>query len=85
MSLTTKTYGPLPGSYTITDAAISYTTIYKVKREGTSYDIIISGTPTDRQVLYTASAGSLTFKVAFTGDSSGATDVTEKVYVLYNN
>ncbi len=85
MSLTTKTYWPLPGSYTISDGSIAYVKLLKVKREGTSYDIIRAGTPTNRQVLYTASSGSLTFSVAFNGDSSGATDVTEKVYVLYDN
>lgn len=85
MSLKTKTYSPMPGTYTVTDGGISYSRIFKVKREGTGYNIIITGTPTSNQVLYTASSGTLTFNIAFNGDPTGSTDVTEKIYVLYDN
>ena len=81
----TKTYNGFPGSFTISNGEISYVRMLKVKREGMSYDIIVSGTPTSRQVLYTSYSGTLTFSIAFNGDSSGATDITEKIYVLYDN
>lgn len=85
MSLKTKTYSPMPGTYTVTDGGISYSRILKVKREGTGYNVIISGTPSNGQVLYTSATGTLTFNIAFNGDPTGASDLTEKIYVLYDN
>lgn len=82
--VTTKTYTGYPGSYTINASEISYVRMLKVKREGMSYDIIISGTPASNQVLYTSSSGTLTFSISFNGDLG--TDLNrEQIYVLYDN
>lgn len=84
MGLQTITFNGTPGMYTVNNSALAYSTMLKVKREGMSYNIIISGTPASNEVLYTASSGTLTFQFAFSGSISGASDTPlEKVYVLY--
>lgn len=83
MALAQKVYYGIQGSFSITDPAIANTGLYKVKREGIGYDIILTGTPGSRQVLYEAPAGKITFLNPFIVDSSGAVDISEKIYVLY--
>lgn len=86
MGLQTITFNCTPGSYSVSHSSLSYSTMLKVKREGMNYNIIVSGTPSSNQVLYTASSGTLTFSFPFVGIgvSLGSVDTNiEKVYVLY--
>lgn len=84
MGLATKVYNGPGGQYSITDPILSYTDVFKVKREGQGFDIIITGTPTSRQVLYDTTAGQITFLNPFNEGGPGfPSDVIEKVYVLY--
>jgi hypothetical protein len=75
-------YG-VSGSFTITDPLLANTSVYKVKSQGLGFDIILTGTPTSRQVLHDSSAGKLTFAVSFAGDPSN--DVSNAVYVLFRS
>ena len=75
------------GSNVLTDySLVNLDALLNVEREGIQYNIIYSGTPTSRQVVYDRAAGSLTFLVDFTYYAGGAVDIpAEKIYVLYRN
>lgn len=75
------------GATSLEDGIFAFVTPLKVKRGGLSFDIILSGTPTGRQVLYEATLGRFTFLnefleadyhpfIKFPG---------EPIYVLYKN
>ncbi len=84
MGLVEKVYSAPGGQYSITDPVLSYTDVLKVKREGMGYDIVITGSPGNRQVLYETMAGKITFLNPFIEGGPGfPSDVQEKVYVLY--
>lgn len=80
MRIEAKTYGTTPGRTEVTSGDLAYLFtgfLVEVKREGVLYDIIYSGTPTNRQVLYTRKEGKLTFG---TPHPSGAS-----VFVIYQH
>lgn len=78
-------YFGVAGQYSISVPALLYVTVLKVKRQGLGFDILNSGTPGNRQVVYDAAAGSLTFNTAFidAADPTAPVDNVEGVYVLY--
>jgi hypothetical protein len=55
------TYNSIPGSVTFTEPALAYSNILKVKRSGIGYDIVRTGTPGNRQVVYYETTGSFLF------------------------
>ena len=73
--MTFITLYPSPGATEIISPVLTFTNVLKVKRNGNNYDIIYSGTPTGRQVLFNTSAGSLLFNIPFED---------ETIYALYN-
>lgn len=75
-------YG-MPGNTSVVHSSIANVSMLKVKRQGLGYDIIVSGSPGNRQVKYDSSAGKLTFALAFEVQPESATDM-EPVYVFYN-
>jgi hypothetical protein len=80
LTTTVATYNTTAGLTTVISGDLAYLRpqdIIKVKREGVLYDKIITGTPTERQFLYTSAQGKLTFGTAH---GTGA-----KVYVLYQH
>jgi len=58
---------------------LAYRMLLKVKLNGTGFDIILSGTPVNRQVLYISNLGQLQFPAAIKF-APGTT-----IYVLYRN
>jgi len=70
-----------PGATVLNDGRLAFIDIFKVKRQGISYDIILTGTPTGRQVLY-ENIGRLTFELPFDYDVDGIRG--EPIYVLFN-
>ena len=74
-------YGTVGNTY-LNSFELANVTPLKVKRQGLGYDIILTGSPVGRQVLYTAWEGKLTFVNIL---EAGATDATpsEPIYVLY--
>lgn len=80
MTTTFNSYNTVPNKYDLIVGELAFIPakdVIKIKRDGVQYDLIISGNPVNRQVLYTASHGKLTFA---TPHGSGA-----KVYVLYQH
>lgn len=82
---THEIYYGLAGQYSLSTAELLYVTVLKVKRQGFGYDIITSGSPGNRQVVYDQAAGSLTFNNEFiaAADESLPVDNVEPVYVLF--
>lgn len=80
MTTTFNSYNTVTGLSEIVISELAYLPVrdlIKVKREGIGYDIISSGTPTNRQVLYEAHTGKLTFDTPHPPSA--------KVYVLYQH
>jgi hypothetical protein len=80
LTTTVATYNTTAGLTTVISGDLAYlpvADVLKVTREGTSYDIIASGTPSSRQVLYSSSHGKLTFGTAHA--------LNAKVCVLYQH
>lgn len=55
----------IKGDTVLSAPELAFVTPLKVKRQGLVYDIIFSGTPGNRQVLYNAGAGTFTFEIPF--------------------
>jgi hypothetical protein len=80
VTITYNSYNTVAGSYSIVISELAFipaADIIKIKREGFQYDLITSGTPVNRQVLYTAKSGKLTFDTPH--------GINAKVYVLYQH
>jgi hypothetical protein len=88
MAVQEKTYNTTLGSVEFIHPEITFVNLLKVKKAGKSYDIIYSGSPTDKQVLYNSSGGSLLFLIPFERDANlptmVVTDMGETIYVLFN-
>lgn len=88
MPVRSRTYNTVKDSFVLTVPELAFRDIKSVKREGLGFDIVRTGTPVNRQVLYTASGGLFTFENAFAGVviDHGSYDelVTEKVFVIWD-
>lgn len=88
MGVRSQTYNTVKDSFILTVPELAFRDIKSVKREGLGFDIVRTGTPANRQVLYTASGGLFTFENAFTGVviDHGTWDeiVGEKVFIIWN-
>lgn len=64
---------------------LAYSTPLVVKRNGTEYDIIYTGTPGDRQVKFTTATGELEFKIPFEQAPPDVLirNVGEPIFVMY--
>lgn len=83
MTITSKLFDTVPGAYTFSSVSLLNVIILCVCRSGLGYDCKEGSAPGNREVTYDNSAASLTFQNSFEGDSSGATDIIEKIYVRY--
>ncbi len=63
--ITQGVFYPLKNMVDLEAPELSYITPIKVKRKGKAFDIIYSGTPGNRQVLYTPAEGKFTFLIPF--------------------
>ncbi len=81
----TLTFYTVIGETTGGASSLAYVTPLLVKRAGIEYDIIYSGTPGDRQVLYTAATGIFTFKVPFEAAPPDILirNLGEPIFVMY--
>lgn len=70
------------GNNFVTKPSIAYVTPLCVCRAGTEFDVITSGTATGRFVLYTASAGKLTFANDLEPYETDVHD-SEPIYIMY--
>jgi hypothetical protein len=76
----------LNDQYSIIDSELAYDLLV-VKRAGTQFDVIFSGSPSFTQVLHEKSLSKITFSIPFTGtvsDPAAPTDIPiwERVFTL---
>jgi hypothetical protein len=72
------------GAYSVIDPAIAYSKMILVSRGEYEYDVVLSGTPGNGQVLY-ENIGKLTFSIAFINPNPANDVSSEIVRVIYKN
>lgn len=90
MEVRSRSYRTVAGQYTLYVPTLAFRELVSVKRGGIGHDIITTGTPGNRQVLYTASDGGFAFNTAFVAmpgdepDAGAVTDlVSEKIFIIW--
>jgi len=74
-------YYTSPGSTSYTNGSLSFVTPLKVDRGGLTYDIIYTGSPGNRQVVYDVTLGRFSFNTAFEFDGTNS----ETIFIIYND
>lgn len=85
MTVEAKTYSLMPNSKIITDSALAYVTILRLKREGLGYNSSGGDAPGDREYLHEKTTGLVEFLNPGIEilDPMATYDKTEKVKVIY--
>lgn len=85
MAVRSQTYDTVAGETVLNVPELAFREIISVKREGTGFNIVLTGSPGDRDVLY-GNTGSFTFLNPFFGAASPVlTDpqITEKIFIIW--